>query len=77
MTPKSKMFLILILLIGTMYFWITKNPNKTGELLLSVFMLTICAYWLGRIHGEAINIGRFRAGDIGSERQQPSGSFPK
>lgn len=70
MQANSKMLLVLALLIGTMYFWITMDEvANSAKHIIAMLMLVGISYWLGRLHqtkcdsyslpkGSEINAGR-------------------
>lgn len=46
------LLILLILLVASMYYWI--NVKSGIEKIISMLVLVIVAYWLGRFHGKLI-----------------------
>lgn len=59
MEINTKMIFVLAGLVGTMYYWVNQDLQGMSRI-VSMLMLTILAYWLGRLHGNKISAGRVK-----------------
>lgn len=50
---NSKIIILIIILIGLMYYWIT-YPREGIEKIIFMLVIISLAYWIGRIQGKII-----------------------
>ena len=70
MKTNTKILLLLVALIASMYYWITGTLDGMQRI-ISMLVLVILAYLLGRSHQEKIKSGEIRAIGEGVERPSP------
>lgn len=54
--PKRNLIVLLIALVLMMFFWINKIESPTLRI-FGILMVSLTAYWVGRVHGKIVGIG--------------------
>lgn len=65
MNETNKLFILLALLIGAMYYWITR-VSSSGMRIISMLILVLLSYFVGVMHNK-LNESRARGGGSDSE----------
>jgi hypothetical protein len=69
MKNGTKVLGLLIILVGTMFYWITRVDTPSQKV-ISMLILVLVAYLLGRAHQNVLTTGRNR--EDGGEQSLPS-----
>ena len=67
---NQKIIVLIIILAVSMFFWITRTDSATLRI-ISLLMISVVSYWIGRLHEKKINLGEIRAVGMDSEIPNP------